>query len=111
MDGQKSVATMAAEELSEDEWELVEHVHEEATHVEHPRYTSPVSDVEETEPPARSTHTLDDLGPAAEINRRSHPRSSVFSHGSMRSWFGVLILMAVLRLVGAPKHPIACCLL
>ena len=95
--------------MSDDDYELVEHPHEEATHVDHPRYTSPVSD-EETENPALTTDALDNLGPAAELDCRSHLRAPVHTHGSMRSWFGVLVLMAILRLVGAPKHPTACSL-
>lgn len=86
--------------ISDDEFELVEHPHEEATHVDHP---SPVSDVDETETTDPSTEALENLGPAAKINSISQSRASVHLHGSMRSWFGVLILMAILRLSGAPN--------
>ena len=91
----------------DDEWELVDAPHEETTHVDNPRYTSPVSDVEETEKPALTTDALDNLGPAAELDCRSHLRAPVHTYGSMR-WFGVLVLMAILRLSGAPKQPTAC---
>ena len=37
--------------LTDEEFVVVEHPHEEATHVDRPRYTSPVSDVDETENP------------------------------------------------------------
>ena len=96
--------------MSDDDYELVEHPHEEVTHVDHPRYTSPISDVEESENPSLTTNTLDNLRTAAKLNCRSHLRAPVHTHGSMRSWFGVLVLMAILRLVGAPKHPTACSL-
>ena len=92
----------------DDEWELVDAPHEETTHVDNPRYTSPVSDVEETEKPALTTDALDNLAPAAaELDCRSHLRAPVHTYGSMR-WFGVLVLMAILRLSGAPKQPTAC---
>ena len=88
--------------LSEDEFELVEHPYEEVTHVDRPRYTSPVSDVEETENPPLTTDALANLvGPAAELNCRSHVRAPLHTYGSMRSCFGVLVLMAILRLIGA----------
>ena len=88
--------------LSEDEFELVEHPHEEVTHVDRPRYTSPVSDGEEAENPPLTTDALANLvGPAAELNCRSHVRAPVHTYGSMRSCFGVLVLMAILRLIGA----------
>ena len=90
--------------LTDDEWELVDAPHEETTHVDHPRYTSPVSDVKETEKPALTTDALDNLAPAAaELDCRSHLRAPVHTYGSMR-WFGLLVLMAILRLSGAPKH-------
>jgi len=92
----------------DDEWELVDAPHEETTHVDNPRYTSPVSDVKETEKPALTTDALDNLAPAAaELDCRSHLRAPVHTYGSMR-WFGVLVLMAILRLSGAPKQPTAC---
>ena len=88
--------------LSEDEFELVEHPHEEVTHVDRPRYTSPVSDVEEAENPPLTTDALANLvGPAAGLNGRSQGRAPVRTYGSMRSCFGVLVLMAILRLIGA----------
>ena len=88
--------------LSEDEFELVEHPHEEVTHVDRPRYTSPVSDVEEAENPPLTTDALANLvGPAAGLNGRAHGRAPVHTYGSMRSCFGVLVLMAILRLIGA----------
>ena len=88
--------------LSEDEFELVEHPHEEVTHVDRPRYTSPVSDVEEAENPPLTTDALANLvGPAAGLNGRSQGRAPVHTYGSMRSCFGVLVLMAILRLIGA----------
>ena len=73
--------------LSEDEFELVEHPHEEVTHVDRPRYTSPVSDVEETENPPLTTDALANLvGPAAGLNCRSHGRAPVHTYGSMRGF-------------------------
>lgn len=96
--------------MSDDDYELVEHPHEEVTHVDHPRYTSPISDVEESENPSLTTDALDNLRTAAKLNCGSHLRAPVHTYGSMRSWFGVLVLMAILRLVGAPKHPTACSL-
>ena len=68
--------------LSEDEFELVEHPYEEVTHVDRPRYTSPVSDVEETENPPLTTDALANLvGPAAELNCRSYVRAPVHESG------------------------------
>jgi hypothetical protein len=92
--------------LTDEEFVVVEHPHEEATHVDRPRYTSPVSDVDETENPALTTDALDNLVQTAELDCRSHHRAPVQTCGSMRSWFGVLVLMAILRLSGAPKHPL-----
>ena len=94
-------------DASDDEFELVEHPHEEVTHVDHPRYTSPeASGVEDNEHPDPSTDTLGNLE-LKELKDASLSQLRAISehkHGSMRSCVGVLIIFAVLRLLGTPKR-------